>query len=207
VAALLRAWTPNIRNSEIKSKIEELKREAPQDREQKLARLVRETTGRGVSFELASIDRTISWEEIAEMDRAGVKFGSHTYTHEILAWVPVDTVRREIEGSGASIERILGKPCTAFSYPNGNWSPAIRRIVAEAGFKLAVTVDRYIWTVNSDPLTIPRSNVCEDDLVGMNGLFSSAMFEYSTIWKPWRRSKLRSRLEASAPPQPTPAPL
>lgn len=199
VVALLRALTPNIRTSEIKREIEQLKREAPQDREQKLARLAQETTRRGVPFELASIDRTISWQEITEMDRAGVKFGSHTHSHEILTCVPADTARQEIEGSGTMIERMLGKPCTAFSYPNGSWSPEVRRAVADAGFKLAVTGDRYIWTTGSDPLTIPRSNVYEDDVVGLDGRFSSAMFEYSTIWKPWLRSKLRPRMEASAP--------
>lgn len=207
VIALLRSSRTGSEAGEIKTLIESLKKQTPVQREKELARLGQGASELGAAVEATTVDRTLSWEEIAEMDRAGVRFGSHTHSHEILTAVPMDTARQQVEGSGAMIERKLGKPCTAFSYPNGNWSAAARRIVAEAGFKLAVTVDRYIWTVDSDPLSIPRSNVYEDDLVGLTGRFSSAMFEYSTIWKPWLRSKLRSRLEASARPQPAPATL
>ena len=204
VIALLRASSPSAGDAEIKTIIESLK-QAPVEREKELARLEQKARELGVALGEATVDRTLSWEEISEMSRAGVRFGSHTHSHEILTAVPLDTARQEVEGSGATIERILGQPCTAFSYPNGNWSAAMRSIVVEAGFKLAVTVDRYIWKVDSDPLTIPRSNVYEEDLVGLNGRFSSAMFEYSTVWKAWRRSKLGSRLETDASPQPAPA--
>jgi peptidoglycan/xylan/chitin deacetylase (PgdA/CDA1 family) len=160
-----------------------------------------------VSVEATTIDRTLSWQEIAQMDRAGVRFGSHTRSHEILTALPADMARREVEGSDVAIEQMLGKPCDAFSYPNGSWSAESRSIVAEAGFKLAVTVDRRIWTADSDPLAIPRSNVYEDDLVGLNGRFSPTMFEYTTIWKAWRRSKMTSTMQAGTQPQTTPATL
>jgi len=207
VVALLRASKPNPDLLEIDAQIESLKKQAPQKREQSLARLEEELNQRGVHFKAVPVDRTLSWQEIAEMDRAGVRFGSHTHSHEILTSVPVETARQEVEGSDAAIELALGKPCTAFSYPNGNWSTTVRTVVAEAGFTLAVTAERQIWTADSDRLAIPRSNIYEDDLVGLNGRFSPAMFEYVAILKPWLRSELKSRRQSAPLRESTPVAL
>ena len=207
VIALLRAAKSNPDASEIETLIENLKKQVPQEREQILTRLAEEANQRDQRAEVATIDRTLSWQEIAQMDEAGVRFGSHTRSHEILTSLPINMARREVEGSDAAIEQVLGRPCDAFSYPNGSWSAEARSIVAEAGFKLAVTVDRKIWTADSDPLAIPRSNVYEDDLVGLNGRFSPAMFEYTAIWKAWQRSNLNSRMQAGTQPLPTSATL
>jgi len=205
VVALRRAAKPDTSSSEIKILIESIKKQGQQEREQTLARLAEEAHQQGVSVGAVTIDRTLSWQEIVQMDRAGVRFGSHTHSHEILTAIPAEMARREVDGSDAAIEEMLGKPCKAFSYPNGNWSAESRAIVAEAGFKLAVTGDRRPWSADSDPLAIPRSNVYEDDLVGLDGRFSPAMFEYTAIWKAWRRSTMKSSVQARTQAQPTSA--
>ena len=207
VIASLRASKRDVDFREINTLIERVKQQAAQEREQTVARLAEEANRRGVAVETATIDRTLSWQEVAQMDRAGVRFGAHTRSHEILTSVPPDTARREVQGSDVAIVQVLGKPCMAFSYPNGSWSAEVRSIVSEAGFKLAVTVDRGLWTEDSDLLAIPRSNVYEDHLVGLNGRFSPAIFEYTAIWKAWRRSRMNSRAQTRTQPQPTPATL
>ena len=186
---------------EIKGVIESLKVQLPEERKQSLARLEQETRERGVIVPAAEIDKTVSEQEIAQMERAGVRFGSHTHSHEILTSVTLDTARKEVEGSDSAIQLMLDRPCEAFSYPNGSWSAATRDVVANAGFKLAVTVERRAWTVDNDLLAIPRANVYEEDLVGLSGKFSPAMFEYTTIWKAWRAAKIKttSRRTGSQP--------
>jgi len=77
-------------------------------------------------------------------------------------------------------------------------------MLADAGFKLAVTTARGAWTTGCDHLAIPRSNICEDNVTGLGGRFSKAMFEYTTFWKAWRASKAPSRLQSPAHKQPTP---
>jgi peptidoglycan/xylan/chitin deacetylase (PgdA/CDA1 family) len=196
--------------AEIKSVIESLKVQGPAQREQSLAKLEAEVSQQGAAagrVHAASIDKTVSWQEMAQMDKAGVRFGSHTHSHEILTSVSADTARLQVEGSDDAIEQKLGRPCEAFSYPNGSWSQETRNIVADAGFKLAVTVERRAWTTDSDPLAIPRANVYEEDLVGLSGKFSPAMFEYTTIWKAWRAAKLKSPTPAGSQPQVSPATL
>lgn len=197
--ALLRASNPPRSAAEITEVIEQLKQQLPHDRGQALANLASDAH-QGNASTASMVDRTLSAEEIRQMNRAGVRFGSHTHSHEILTNVPLDIAREQIEGTDSAIEKVVGKPCTAFSYPNGNWSETVRNVVADAGFKLAVTTDRAVWRSDTDPLAIPRANVCEEDLIGLDGSFCPALFEYVTICRSWWRSKkaedLRVRKES-----------
>jgi peptidoglycan/xylan/chitin deacetylase (PgdA/CDA1 family) len=197
VVALLEASGADA--AEIKNVVESLKVQEPEQRAASLMRLEEEAAQRGADIAKAEIDKTVSWQEMAQMDKAGVRFGSHTHSHEILTSVSPETARKQVEGSDEAIEQKLGRACEAFSYPNGSWSQETRDIVAEAGFKMAVTVERRAWTIDSDPLAIPRANVYEEDLVGLNGRFSPAMFEYTTIWKAWRAAN--ARIRSTAQPQ------
>jgi len=200
VIALLRSVQPPVEEAQITAMIESLKKCTPQEREQRLTSLSEQACEKGTSLELSNADGTLSWQEIVEMDEAGVQFGSHTQTHQILTRVQAETARQEVLESKAVLERALGKRCDAFSYPNGNWSPETRRLLAEAGFKVAGTMDLGAWTVSCDPLCIPRINVYEGKLVGLSGRFSPAMFEYTTFWKAWRATRIKPRPRVETQP-------
>jgi len=207
VAALIRAIRPAVEVSEIEAEIETLKTYAQEARTQYLARLSEEARHRGICIGPSDIDRTVSWAAIAEMDREGVNFGSHTQTHQILTKVSPEEARKEVQISKAAIERALSKRCDTFAYPNGNWSVETQQLLAEEGIKLAVTSERGAWTAHCDLLAIPRSNISEDNVVGPRGRFSPTMFEYTTFWKSWRETKAKSRLAFRPSQEPTPAAL
>ena len=195
VTALYRAKSSAATSAEIGEIIETLKTHSPEDRNDVLNKILE---GTEVSPDFSRVDSTLSWEEIVDMDRQGVVFGSHTFTHQILTTVPEQTVLREIRESREAIEQTLGKPCDVFAYPNGNWSRETRRILAEEGFRLALTTERGVWTNDSDPLAIPRLSVTEDNLVGLTGRFSRARFEYTMFWKTWLA---RRKAASTAAPQ------
>ena len=92
-----------------------------------------------------------SWKAIFAMDRAHVRFGSHTHTHQILTTVPADVARRELRDSKREIEQALGHDCDVFAYPNGDWSPETRAMLAESGYRLAFTTKRGPWTAATRP--------------------------------------------------------
>ena len=192
VSTLLHATRPDLDTEQLAKVIEWLKPKTPEQRETYLAELsgARECSS---PIEPQTVDATLSWDEIVEMDKAGVCFGSHTDTHQILTTVPSDLAREELRHSKAILEKELGKPCQVFAYPNGDWSPETRQIVEETGFRRATTTWRGVWTSASDPLTIPRSNVCESNVVGISGRFWPAMFEYTTLWKAWRATRYSPR--------------
>jgi peptidoglycan/xylan/chitin deacetylase (PgdA/CDA1 family) len=205
--ALMRAIRPAAEDSEIEAAIESLKKYPTEARAQHLAKLSEQAREQGTSIGPSNVDHTLSWAAIAEMDRAGVNFGSHTQTHQILTTVPLDAARKELRESKTAIEIALNKRCDAFAYPNGSWSTETQRLLAEEGFRLAVTTERGAWTATCDRLAIPRSNISEDNVVGPTGRFSPTVFEYMTFWKSWRATKAKSRLEFRANQQPRPVTL
>jgi peptidoglycan/xylan/chitin deacetylase (PgdA/CDA1 family) len=196
--AALRAMRPSARPAETEVIIEHLKKCTPRERADWLENLSRTIGAEDARCELFEGDSTMSWEEIAEMDRAGVRFGSHTHTHQIVTMLTADGMRREIRESRAALERELGKRCELFAYPNGDCPDQARQILAEEGFRLAFTTERNAWTVECDPLRVPRANISEDDLAGLLGNFSPAMFEYTTFWKGWRAMRAKARQENPA---------
>jgi peptidoglycan/xylan/chitin deacetylase (PgdA/CDA1 family) len=195
MTAALRAMRPSAPYAATETLIEHLSDYTPQERArwlEGLAQMLGKTEASGEPFEG---DSTMTWEEIAEMDQAGVAFGSHTHTHQVLPAVGKGVARREVRDSQAALERRLRKRCELFAYPASGWSEEARRIVEEQGFRLAFTSERSAWTADCDRLRIPRANVCESEVAGLRGRFSPAMFEYATFWKVWRamRSKARPR--------------
>ncbi len=185
-----------IQKADIAEMIEQLKHCSAEDRELAISKLVGENSPSDSNDSSNSSSRTLSWVEILEMSRNNVSFGSHTQTHQILTTLQPKQVQKEISLSKAALEKALHSSCQIFAYPNGNWNPQVKDIVAQEGFKLAFTTERGAWTPECDPLAIPRANVYEDNLVGSNGKFSPAMFEYTTFWKVWRSMRSR-RLSAN----------
>jgi peptidoglycan/xylan/chitin deacetylase (PgdA/CDA1 family) len=160
--------------------IEELKTLPAMERESRISQML----GSGGPLESsAAVDKTMTWEQIAELHARGVTFGSHTSTHEILTTLPAAKAEQEIVASRKAIQQKLGGSCQLFSYPNGNYSEQVRDLVAQAGYKFAfLDQDPGVWTRDCDPFLIPRVNVCEYHLVDANGNFSPLIFDYAVVW-------------------------
>jgi hypothetical protein len=183
--------------------IANLERPTPKQSEQNRAKLRKGTREQASPIESMDVEHRLSWAAVAEMHQSGVSFGSHTQTHPILTMIPLDTARQEVRESKAAIERALSEGCDAFAYPNGNWSPQIRDMLAEAGFRLAVTTAYGAWTTASDRLAIPRLNISEDNVIGLTHRFSPTIFEYATFWRAWRATKADSVLTSVSTTRPT----
>lgn len=97
--------------------------------------------------------------EIAEMQRAGLAFGSHTLNHPHLTALPAAEAVREITDSKKLLEETLGEPCRSFAYPYGDWNQQVRDLVAEAGYEAACTTVRAAARPSDDPLALPRLNI------------------------------------------------
>jgi len=101
--------------------------------------------------------RTLSRNEVVRMAEGGlVEVGSHTVTHPLLATIPLTAQRNEIQRSKASLEELLGRPVTSFSYPHGSYTSETAAFVREAGFTCACSslVD-LVWR-GTDCFRLPR---------------------------------------------------
>jgi peptidoglycan/xylan/chitin deacetylase (PgdA/CDA1 family) len=84
-------------------------------------------------------DRVImSWDEVAEMARNGISFGSHSLTHAILTRESAEAVEREIRGSLRELQGRQANCVPVFCYPNGDYTSDIADRVRSAGYRAAV---------------------------------------------------------------------
>jgi peptidoglycan/xylan/chitin deacetylase (PgdA/CDA1 family) len=83
--------------------------------------------------------RPMRWEQLREMQSAGMEVGSHGMWHNMLAKLPLDAMRTEVVGSREALMRELGVPTDVISYPVGGldaYDDHVIRIATEAGYKL-----------------------------------------------------------------------
>ncbi len=97
--------------------------------------------------------------QMAEMQAAGISFGSHTVNHPHLTALSPAEVRTELVDSRRRLEDLLGKPCLTLAYPYGDWNRAVRDAAGEAGYEVACTTLRAAARAGDDPLALPRINV------------------------------------------------
>ena len=78
----------------------------------------------------------LTWDEIREMSKGMIEFGSHTQTHPDLTMLPTHRVDEELLGSKRKIEDTIGRPVDLFAYPYGTFDDAVRN-VAQSHFGLS----------------------------------------------------------------------
>jgi len=97
--------------------------------------------GRESSFDRDFVRPLMTWEQISELSREGVVFGSHGVTHRPLADLPPEEICREVRESKATLEDRLGCAVTWLAYPNGRYDDQVLTEVEEAGYEGAFTVN------------------------------------------------------------------
>jgi peptidoglycan/xylan/chitin deacetylase (PgdA/CDA1 family) len=101
--------------------------------------------------------RTLDRSELMQLVADGlVEIGSHSVTHPILEILPLDQQRIELQQSKNSLENLLNRSVTKFSYPNGSFPKGIRTVLREVGYEYGFTsLGDALWR-GSDPYFIPR---------------------------------------------------
>jgi peptidoglycan/xylan/chitin deacetylase (PgdA/CDA1 family) len=82
----------------------------------------------------------LSADELALLS-SYVDFGSHTQFHPILPMCTLSEARDEILLSKRDVERMTGRKCSHFSYPNGDFSEREVELLRAAGYRSARTID------------------------------------------------------------------
>ena len=87
---------------------------------------------------------------------AGHEIGSHSLTHPFLTRIGRDQAREEIFSSRKKLEDRFNVPVRHFCYPYGDWNPAVRNLVMEAGYVTACTTEFGVNTALTSPLELKR---------------------------------------------------
>src|SRR5205085_6887682 len=108
------------------------------------------------------MNRTLDWDELAEVERTGIRIESHGISHRPLADLEVDEAAREIALSKLRLEEKLGRPVRAFSYVKGSeahYKLPHLWLVRQAGYDVAFTAVSGANSPTTDPLQLRRYNI------------------------------------------------
>lgn len=109
------------------------------------------------------------------MSKAGISFDARTINHPVLTNLPLEQARWEIVQSKKDIEEKLGKEVTAFSYPKGDFSFEIVKLIRESGFTCAVSIlPAKLISHKDSPYRLSR--------VGVLGDFSKFKVLFCGLW-------------------------
>ena len=93
---------------------------------------------------------------IRELQREGVRFGSHSLTHLPLARASEKQAMRELAESRSRLGDLLDAPPRVFAYPFSNQNAEVRRLAREAGYLAAVRGGGRMNTRHTDPYGLRR---------------------------------------------------
>lgn len=128
----------------------------------------------GVSTSKAHCD----WPTLLKMQQSGlVRVQGHSGSHPADMRLLSDAENRtELGGSKALIEKHLGKPCDAFSYPEGHFDDHVAHLVAAAGYKVAFTEDWGSATASRSLFVVHRYSI--------HKRFAQALRDVAAAWPP-----------------------
>lgn len=108
------------------------------------------------------VNRTLDPDELAELERGGVRVESHGISHRALADLEIEEAAREIVVSKLRLEERLGRTVRAFAYVKGSeahYRPVHLSLIRQAGYEVAFTSVSGANGPVTDPLRLHRYNV------------------------------------------------
>lgn len=117
---------------------------------------------------------TMDWDMLAEMQRCGMKIGSHTRSHALLTNESAEKIRNELRGSRRALENRLGPGIRHFAYPDGRFDALVVNTMVDAGYRFGygTCLHRH---AEYPALTIPRRLLWENSCLDAFGQFSPAV--------------------------------
>jgi peptidoglycan/xylan/chitin deacetylase (PgdA/CDA1 family) len=100
--------------------------------------------------------RTLSRDEVLEMQQAGVTFGSHSYSHYDLTTLSEEECLKDLRLSRELLEDLLGRKVDLLAYPFGHHNEHVRRAAKKAGFAWAFSLPEHRESEHFGRYAVPR---------------------------------------------------
>ncbi|MCP9469223.1 MAG: polysaccharide deacetylase family protein [Nitrospira sp.] len=115
-------------------------------------------------------DGFLNWEQVSSMAKQGIAFGGHGAEHRILTNISLSEAEQEICTAQETLDSQLQVRVPTFSYPNGNWSLEIAKLVEKVGFRAAFTTVPGHVQCDHNRFAIHRVNI-HDGVVNSEPMF------------------------------------
>lgn len=129
----------------------------------------------------------MSWQDAADLARAGFAIGAHSATHATLTGLPATRLGEEVRDCKKALEDRLGTRVSSFSYPHGVCDRRAMRAVEGAGYDLACA---GLFGVNRPP--VDRFSLLRTEIDGADRLADFVRklrghYDWLGRWQRWRR--------------------
>jgi peptidoglycan/xylan/chitin deacetylase (PgdA/CDA1 family) len=109
-------------------------------------------------------EKVMSVSQLCSLPQNLVSIGSHTVSHPFLPSLTEQQAFRELVDSKATLEKILQREITTFSFPFGGFSPALVENARRAGYRrVFTTLPEFAFATDSDPFLVGRVRVDPTD--------------------------------------------
>ena len=111
----------------------------------------------------------MSWNEVAELNSAGIEFGSHTVTHPKLVECGWPQIEDELRVSKSTIEKRIGSEVKAFAYPYAfpqarkDFVLRFQETLARTGYESCVTTEVGREKAGGNALALKRLPINDAD--------------------------------------------
>jgi len=126
----------------------------------------------------------MNWDQIKEVESSALAtIGNHSHSHEYLIDWGKKEIRDDLEKSIKIFEKELGYSPKLFSYPFGEYSAVLKKIVTELNFKFAFGQHSGVIDSSKDFLALPRFPINEKygELKRFKSIIQTLPFPYEKI--------------------------
>ena len=104
----------------------------------------------------------MTWNQIREIDKSNLgTIGNHSHSHEYLVDWKDNKIKSDLETSIKIFKKELGYSPKIFSYPFGEYSNSLKKIVSDLNFKFAFGQHSGVIDITKDFLELPRFPINE----------------------------------------------
>lgn len=125
----------------------------------------------------------LTWDQIAELHKLGIRFGSHSATHPDLRDLTRNDLEREVKGSKQELEERLNVPIRDFCYPYGQFNAGVIRCVEQAGYTTAYTTSDSLWQGTGNPYRTRRIEIKGTDSEWLVSAKLTGLYDVKAVWE------------------------
>ena len=104
----------------------------------------------------------MTWNQIREINKSNLgTIGNHSHSHEYLVDWEANKIKSDLETSIKIFKKELGYSPKIFSYPFGEYSNSLKKIVSDLNFKFAFGQHSGVIDITKDFLELPRFPINE----------------------------------------------
>ena len=126
----------------------------------------------------------MSWKEIKDIAKFDfVEIGNHSHSHDYLIDFDNEKIKNDLEKSIDIFKRELNKDLDFFSYPFGEYSASLKKIVIDLGFKYAFGQHSGVVDFTKDLYEMPRFPINEKygEIKRFKTILKTLPFQYKSI--------------------------